>query len=201
MSVFINYINMILFILICCVLFIRDFTIITVTNEITFYLIIKESILISAIFAIIPCILISSNKSYIFLPFVILYFHFVICLWSTKGVGLFTWNYITISIIVVSQMIMNYMTFPFNCTSDDQIENNIINNDKINDLSQYVVNIEEIDVTEQCSICLESYIITEKVSKLNCGHMFHGSCINKWINDNTTCPLCRDDVRDSNVIN
>ena len=44
----------------------------------------------------------------------------------------------------------------------------------------------------ECIICLEPMIINEKVKILECGHMYHYDCINKWIEKKgeINCPLC-----------
>jgi len=44
----------------------------------------------------------------------------------------------------------------------------------------------------ECIICLESMIINDKVRILECGHMYHYDCINKWIEKKKeiNCPLC-----------
>lgn len=51
------------------------------------------------------------------------------------------------------------------------------------------------EAKDLCSICLEplekspvSFITTRT---LNCRHVFHKACINKWIDTNASCPLCR----------
>lgn len=41
-----------------------------------------------------------------------------------------------------------------------------------------------------CSICLLKLKKNEK--SLNCNHMFHTKCIDEWISNNNTCPLCRE---------
>jgi hypothetical protein len=30
--------------------------------------------------------------------------------------------------------------------------------------------------------------------KTECGHIFHGGCIDKWLEEKTTCPVCRNTV-------
>ena len=44
----------------------------------------------------------------------------------------------------------------------------------------------------ECIICLEPMIINDKVKILECGHMYHYDCINKWIEKKKeiNCPLC-----------
>ena len=41
-----------------------------------------------------------------------------------------------------------------------------------------------------CSICLDN-ISNSDVKELYCNHKFHRNCINTWLQDNNTCPLCR----------
>ncbi|KAK9667092.1 hypothetical protein RND81_14G232400 [Saponaria officinalis] len=46
---------------------------------------------------------------------------------------------------------------------------------------------------EPCSVCLVEFEGEDLVSKLSkCGHVFHMTCIDKWVDRNQfTCPLCR----------
>ena len=52
-----------------------------------------------------------------------------------------------------------------------------------------------------CSICLDTI---NNDLKLDCGHDFHKSCIDKWFETQTnedhilTCPLCRFEVKKPN---
>ena len=40
-----------------------------------------------------------------------------------------------------------------------------------------------------CPICLE--INLEPIKILNCQHSFHEQCVSIWLENNNTCPLCR----------
>ena len=50
-------------------------------------------------------------------------------------------------------------------------------------------NVCKTHYTGECSVCLEQ-ITTSKV-KTKCGHFFHKSCIEKWLEQQNTCPICR----------
>jgi hypothetical protein len=43
----------------------------------------------------------------------------------------------------------------------------------------------------ECSVCLETFKNEDLVCELKCNHSFHTSCIDLWMNDKGTCPLCR----------
>ncbi|KAF7635750.1 RING-type domain-containing protein, partial [Meloidogyne graminicola] len=48
---------------------------------------------------------------------------------------------------------------------------------------------------EKCSICLNEFYINEETRKLiPCNHIFHKTCIDEWLNGNSTCPLCRNNI-------
>ncbi len=41
----------------------------------------------------------------------------------------------------------------------------------------------------RCSICCED--LTEKATKLPCGHLFNQECISEWLHQHNQCPVCR----------
>ncbi|XP_057545848.1 RING-H2 finger protein ATL39-like [Amaranthus tricolor] len=47
------------------------------------------------------------------------------------------------------------------------------------------------DDEKRCSICLDDYEDGEMVEFLDCFHLFHGDCIDKWLPLSQTCPVCR----------
>ena len=66
--------------------------------------------------------------------------------------------------------------------------------------STSLVTIEMDDATNMCSICHENFVSEQRVRKINhCGHFFHESCINSWLNEHPTCPNCRHDIRPARV--
>ncbi|KAK8963526.1 hypothetical protein KSP40_PGU004629 [Platanthera guangdongensis] len=43
-----------------------------------------------------------------------------------------------------------------------------------------------------CVFCMSDFGDGEKVRKLDCSHLFHSSCLDKWLaHRRTDCPLCR----------
>lgn len=47
---------------------------------------------------------------------------------------------------------------------------------------------------ECCAICIEHYKITEILRILPCNHEFHKNCIDPWLLNNRTCPMCKMDI-------
>jgi len=60
----------------------------------------------------------------------------------------------------------------------------------------------EYDVNDTCCICFESFN-NESVSQCTktCKNTFHSECINLWLSNNDSCPLCRSPWIDSNSDN
>lgn len=50
----------------------------------------------------------------------------------------------------------------------------------------------------ECSICLEC--IDDEKTKTTCGHYFHKSCLNTWLQKHNTCPVCRTQISKSTMI-
>ncbi|EPB86433.1 hypothetical protein HMPREF1544_06795 [Mucor circinelloides 1006PhL] len=46
-------------------------------------------------------------------------------------------------------------------------------------------------VHDECIICQEVFGTSIEVFHLPCQHIYHGVCIAKWFNVNTSCPICR----------
>lgn len=44
---------------------------------------------------------------------------------------------------------------------------------------------------QQCAICLEQFQSGELLTQLRCLHFFHVSCVTRWFEQSTQCPLCR----------
>jgi hypothetical protein len=53
---------------------------------------------------------------------------------------------------------------------------------------------EDEDSTRSCCICLEAFDEGDQLRMLPCLHDFHTGCIDPWLKQNCTCPLCKEDV-------
>ena len=42
-----------------------------------------------------------------------------------------------------------------------------------------------------CSICQDTIDKDVIVRKMICGHKFHQECVDKWLENNANCPICR----------
>lgn len=47
-----------------------------------------------------------------------------------------------------------------------------------------------LENSEICSICIESIQTKYKFTFSNCSHFFHYKCINRWLEEKQSCPLC-----------
>ncbi|KAL8170754.1 hypothetical protein V2J09_022558 [Rumex salicifolius] len=45
-----------------------------------------------------------------------------------------------------------------------------------------------------CCICLADYANNDELKELPCSHLFHKDCVDKWLQINALCPLCKTEV-------
>ncbi|KAL1536004.1 RING-type E3 ubiquitin transferase [Salvia divinorum] len=58
-------------------------------------------------------------------------------------------------------------------------------------------NLEGHDQGSCCTICLEEYSPQDVIRCItSCHHYFHSKCIDRWLQDNNTCPVCRNSIFD-----
>ncbi|XP_064783129.1 RING finger protein 150-like isoform X2 [Oncorhynchus masou masou] len=44
---------------------------------------------------------------------------------------------------------------------------------------------------DNCAVCIEGYKANDVVRILPCRHIFHKSCVDPWLLDHRTCPMCK----------
>ncbi|MGH0121422.1 UNVERIFIED_CONTAM: hypothetical protein FKN15_019857 [Acipenser sinensis] len=42
-----------------------------------------------------------------------------------------------------------------------------------------------------CAVCIEGYKLNDVVRILPCKHVFHKMCVDPWLNEHCTCPMCK----------
>ncbi|CAO2630809.1 E3 ubiquitin-protein ligase RNF6 [Lemmus lemmus] len=52
-----------------------------------------------------------------------------------------------------------------------------------------------------CSVCISDYVAGNKLRQLPCLHEFHIHCIDRWLSENCTCPVCRRPVLEIGAAN
>ncbi|KAK7098052.1 hypothetical protein V1264_004940 [Littorina saxatilis] len=47
---------------------------------------------------------------------------------------------------------------------------------------------------DQCAVCIETYKAHDVIRTLPCKHVFHKSCVDPWLLDQRSCPMCKLDI-------
>ncbi|KAG8056853.1 hypothetical protein GUJ93_ZPchr0002g25502 [Zizania palustris] len=47
----------------------------------------------------------------------------------------------------------------------------------------------------QCAVCRENLVVDDKMQELPCKHLFHPPCLKPWLDENNSCPICRQELR------
>ncbi|XP_012505352.1 PREDICTED: E3 ubiquitin-protein ligase RNF6 [Propithecus coquereli] len=84
---------------------------------------------------------------------------------------------------------------------DDRIRG--LTKEQIDNLStrNYEHNSIDSELGKICSVCISDYVAGNKLRQLPCTHEFHIHCIDRWLSENCTCPICRQPVLGSSIAN
>ena len=88
-----------------------------------------------------------------------------------------------INMLVVLEPILNILD-PIRVDSENEITLNITSQPYNSTDKKY----------DTCSICTDMYELSEEVSVLNCGHIYHPKCIKEWCKYKQVCPLCNTEI-------
>lgn len=104
------------------------------------------------------------------------------------------------------QDLSKYTTIGLFQDIDTSYQNNT--NATNNDVSQNIIETQDAvgseneEEDETCSICREQLTPQSIVRQINkCTHFFHHGCIEKWLCEHRTCPLCMQSIVDDNAEN
>ncbi|CAL4059783.1 unnamed protein product, partial [Meganyctiphanes norvegica] len=53
---------------------------------------------------------------------------------------------------------------------------------------------EVVSENECCAVCIESYQVSDNLRVLPCKHQFHKVCVDPWLLEHRTCPMCKMDI-------
>ena len=90
-------------------------------------------------------------------------------------------------LIIIIILFTSYI-IPICCIEEENVLNqNIIEKPRLKKTKFIQIN-ENNDI---CTICLEFFKDKDTISILNCNHKFHNKCIQPWVDNQSTCPICR----------
>lgn len=78
-----------------------------------------------------------------------------------------------------------------NYSENTDFRNPPMNEEEIHEIPEFKFNQNQ-DSSEKknCVICMEDIEQEENVKLLHCSHLFHSECLNKWLLEKSTCPMC-----------
>lgn len=87
-----------------------------------------------------------------------------------------------------------YVMFPLGVHGPEQSAPRAAPKNVIEGLRLTCCSAEQAEAGFSCAVCLSDFQLGEMLRPLPCEHVFHQSCIDKWLQRNGVCPLCMRDV-------
>ena len=108
-------------------------------------------------------------------------------------------SFIVLMIISLAWLIFYYVQRFRYMHAKDQLERKLCSQAKraLSIISTSVLKKDDLemkDFSETCAVCIETYRVADVVRILPCKHQFHKSCIDQWLLEKRTCPMCKMDI-------
>lgn len=108
-------------------------------------------------------------------------------------------SFIVLMIISLAWLIFYYVQRFRYIHAKDQLERKLCSQAKkaLAIISTNVVKKDDLemkDFSETCAVCIETYRVADVIRILPCKHQFHKSCIDQWLLEKRTCPMCKMDI-------
>ena len=92
----------------------------------------------------------------------------------------------------VRNMLNSLSIFEGNGNENGPTAREFIQNLKQTSFIEFMRNKKNNEYTNnKCAVCTEEFEKNEKVSCLDCQHIFHSECLMPWLEIQNTCPNCR----------
>ena len=82
----------------------------------------------------------------------------------------------------------NLYNYLFKIKKNNNINKNINKNQEVEKIDYF--KLKKDFENNECIICLDNMIVGNNIKALQCGHIYHYECINKWFNVKKECPIC-----------
>ncbi|KAJ8276541.1 hypothetical protein COCON_G00082930 [Conger conger] len=79
----------------------------------------------------------------------------------------------------------------FLLNDEDEDQPHGLTKEQIDNLSTRSFRFGENAGLQTCSVCITDYAEGHKLRQLPCSHEYHVHCIDRWLSENSTCPICR----------
>lgn len=60
--------------------------------------------------------------------------------------------------------------------------------------TQVVSSVRRLGEQTQCTICLGDFAVGETLKTIPCLHVYHSKCIDRWLSEDNSCPICKTPV-------
>jgi len=108
-------------------------------------------------------------------------------------------SFIILMLISLAWLIFYYIQRFRYIHAKDQLERKLCSQAKraLQIISTNVLKKDDLDSKDffdTCAVCIENYKVEDIVRILPCKHQFHKSCIDQWLLEKRTCPMCKMDI-------
>ncbi|KAJ3670732.1 hypothetical protein LUZ60_008158 [Juncus effusus] len=119
-------------------------------------------------------------------------------------VGLLAWNAVLYSLPFLLFLLLccfvPFVSYVLGCNMFSASVDKAASDEQLSELPHW--RYKGLDITgrneeehTECCICLTKYEESDEMRQLPCSHMFHLSCVDRWLRIISSCPLCKQELK------
>lgn len=99
--------------------------------------------------------------------------------------------------VIAGLTVIDYDEILRNSSSNIVSVNNCTDSCDGKDQSSGDQSFKKIRIDHSCTVCMDNFEKTDKLNLLPCSHYFHMTCLQGWLSDHNSCPVCKRKVTSS----
>ncbi|VDK80140.1 unnamed protein product [Litomosoides sigmodontis] len=109
--------------------------------------------------------------------------------------------FVSISFIILMVILLAWLVFYYvqrfrYAHAKDRLQRRLFNAAKkaLTRIPTRLIRVGDKELDTDCPVCIDPYRTGDIIRSLPCRHIFHKTCVDPWLLEHRTCPMCKNDI-------
>uniref|UniRef100_A0A0N5A9D5 RING-type domain-containing protein n=1 Tax=Syphacia muris TaxID=451379 RepID=A0A0N5A9D5_9BILA len=105
-------------------------------------------------------------------------------------------SFIVLMVVSLAWLIIYYIQRFRYANAKDRLQRRLFNAAKraLSKIPTRSVRVGDKELDADCPVCIDPYQTGDIIRSLPCKHVFHKTCVDLWLLEHRTCPMCKSDI-------